>query len=430
MKTKTIVVVIYIIFLAIICPCSSRKAGKRQKQHENQEVQREDQIELSKQNTSSTTEMKSPTRFAICLTGQLARLELGSKIHNLLNTNLRKGYHLGLFVILDNDLGSIKAVKDKSRFTAEKALYANFTAGGLVKLIRDQTIQTNHTNNFESYVRLEKPKVQKFTILNSQKVPVYGRGKEWYGGPEIAIDRFQNHMRWQAGLRECVRWIQDIEITKRKHYDFVMRLREDTYVFDQFYFYPFGYLNKLISLDMNGWGGINDHNLIIDRLHVDRMFRGFAEDYYFQEGDFSSHGDFWGTPEQLIEKMAKFYKIDVVLKPICLFPFVTIHSRKNDTLFSLKAFSNLNILKRFTTTCRTNGKKVNITSDTAPLLDPDFSLANGRLSALSTVNNSAFNESLNLIKPSITETLDGGIAYQLSPKPKPKKGRKIKSRPK
>ena len=41
-------------------------------------------------------------RFAICLSGQLRRLELTSKIQEILLPNLAAGHELGLFVYLDN----------------------------------------------------------------------------------------------------------------------------------------------------------------------------------------------------------------------------------------------------------------------------------------------------------------------------------------
>lgn len=209
-------------------------------------------------------------------------------------------------------------------------------------------------------------------------------------------------MRWQSGLRECVKWMEEIEVTQRQHYDFVMRLREDTYVFSKFYLSPKGYANKLSSLGMNGYGGINDHNLIVDRIHADKMFRGMTEDYYFQTGEHSSHGYFWGTPENLIKRMTMFYGVETSLKSICLFPFATIFARINHTHFDMRAYGNNGIHKRFLEKCKkrikfstiiitvflhlrhgfrctTIGKPrqgtFNLSRNFAPLLEPDLSVA-------------------------------------------------------
>merc|ERR1719224_426191 len=100
-------------------------------------------------------------------------------------------------------------------------------------------------------------------------------------------------MRWQGGLRECVKWMQNVEVENRKHFDFVMRLREDTYVISKYYMFTRSYINRINTLKEDNFGGLNDHDIIIDRKYADVMFRGLTEDYYFQEGKNSSHGERW-----------------------------------------------------------------------------------------------------------------------------------------
>ena len=41
-------------------------------------------------------------RVAVCLTGQLLRLELGSKLQNLILTNLHLDHEVHLYILLDN----------------------------------------------------------------------------------------------------------------------------------------------------------------------------------------------------------------------------------------------------------------------------------------------------------------------------------------
>ena len=50
-------------------------------------------------------------------------------------------------------------------------------------------------------------------------------------------------------------------------------MREDTYIYDKFYFYPQSYKNKLSTLKINVNNGLNDHTLIVDRIYADKMFR-------------------------------------------------------------------------------------------------------------------------------------------------------------
>ena len=104
-------------------------------------------------------------RFAICMTGQLIRLELGSKIKNLINSNLIEGFHVSFFIFLDNDFAHIKAVKAKDRVSTKNALYIKFNNKTLDTLIRSKITQENKAyENFNLYIRLEPPPQNKFLV--------------------------------------------------------------------------------------------------------------------------------------------------------------------------------------------------------------------------------------------------------------------------
>ena len=45
------------------------------------------------------------------------------------------------------------------------------------------------------------------------------------------------------------------------------------------------------------FGGINDHNFVVDRLWLDDLYRGLTEDYYFHS---SLEHEPWGNPEHHI----------------------------------------------------------------------------------------------------------------------------------
>jgi len=52
-------------------------------------------------------------------------------------------------------------------------------------------------------------------------------------------------------------------------------MRDDTYVFRPFDFRPNDYYQRLSSLFVGGYGGVNDHNLIVDREFADKIFRNY-----------------------------------------------------------------------------------------------------------------------------------------------------------
>ena len=231
---------------------------------------------------------------------------------------------------MDNDISNAKFTKTKRtsrRFSIEDIPYVNFTSAELSNLIR-KLIPSNYemTDRFRVFTRLEAPHRMDY-ILTSDKSPV----NDFSG----SLRRFQHHMRWQGGLRECVKWMQNVEVENRKHFDFVMRLREDTYVISKYYMFTRSYINRINTLKEDNFGGLNDHDMIIDRKYADVMFRGLTEDYYFQEGKNSSHGKRWGNPEWLLKRMANYYSIDSVEKSICLFPFMPINGHLNIPHFSV-----------------------------------------------------------------------------------------------
>ena len=56
----------------------------------------------------SKTKESVPLKIAFCLTGQLARLELWSKLTNIIVPNVRAGHTVHLFMLLDNQIEQVK----------------------------------------------------------------------------------------------------------------------------------------------------------------------------------------------------------------------------------------------------------------------------------------------------------------------------------
>mmetsp|Transcript_11101 Transcript_11101/g.10036 ORF Transcript_11101/g.10036 Transcript_11101/m.10036 type:complete len:201 (-) Transcript_11101:1560-2162(-) len=141
------------------------------------------------------------------------------------------------------------------------------------------------------------------------------------GGIEKAADRFQNNMRWLSGLRDCMKWVQKIEYEQQMFYDLVVRLRDDSYVFDNWILNYEWYGNKLTSARTASFRGVNDHNFVVDRKYADELFRGLTEDYYFNK---SLAHDHWGNPEHRIYLIANAYNIPIQNNTICQQPIVPL----------------------------------------------------------------------------------------------------------
>lgn len=327
----------------------------------------------------------------ICVTGQLSRLELGTKIDNLVIPNLKRNLGIHLLILLDDAVTDIKTTKHPERFTAQSPIYGKNTTGiEIEQMIYGYVNSTGviaKAKSFTVRVRLEAPRRKKF-VLTSKIVPVCPVGRNYCEyraltgkGQKNALERFQNHMRWQANMRECMKWVQAIEVDEQMFFDYVMRVREDTYIFAKFILYTSSFQDSIVSLSGNDYAGMNDHDFIVDRKFADVIFRGIVEDYYFQEGLNSSHGEHWGAPELLLYRMAMFYNAHVKKKSVCIFPVVPIFRRTNFTHF----YFNKDIIKQFRTDCSemkitTVEEKVNLRY--APIHQFDLKYALDHLSPL------------------------------------------------
>ena len=100
----------------------------------------------------------------------------------------------------------------------------------------------------------------------------------------------------QSYLSHVLRWVQEKENELKIFYDLVVRFRDDTYAFGP-WIIDSTYLNYVTSLDFGSFRGINDHNIVIDRIWLDDLFRGLIEDYYFNH---TKNEPRWDNAEQRI----------------------------------------------------------------------------------------------------------------------------------
>jgi hypothetical protein len=272
-------------------------------------------------------------KIAICLTGQLARLELLSKLVNIIIPNVKLGHTVHLFILLDSDVEEVK--QTFWRYDYSEAPFATYDAKKMQSYINRKVFDANLGNLFASRVRLESPSQNQFEVV-ADFVPVedktiahqntlVGANKD---GIETAADRFQNNLRWMNGLRDCVKWMQATEQEQGFFYDLVVRLRDDTLAFAPWIFEASDLKNSLTSLSLGSYRGINDHNLVVDRKYADVLFRGLTEDYYFNK---TNRMVLWGNPEHRIYQVATAYKVNIRTATICKQPLIPLRASHNKT---------------------------------------------------------------------------------------------------
>jgi hypothetical protein len=276
-------------------------------------------------------------KIAYCLTGQLARLELLSKIRNIIIPNVQHNNSAHLFVYLDNEVDNVK--QTYWTYNYSNHIYSKYNKKQLISYIENALSSygidaKNSKDMINVHVKLAPPSRNEYHVVND-RVPVKAKAFSGHDGPrsnfESAESRFQNNMRWMSGLRDCVRYMQQIEFYQQWHYDIVVRLRDDSYalgpwIIDQ------DYIGKISSLKTGSFRGINDHNLAVDRKYADILLRGLTEDYYFNS---SLESEFWGNAEHRISMMVDAYNIPHRVTTICEQPLIPLRGLENETYWRI-----------------------------------------------------------------------------------------------
>ena len=275
-------------------------------------------------------------RIAICITGQLARLELISKIRNVFIPNMLIGHYIDVYILLDGNTTDVKQTYWKYNYTEN--LYAHFDSNRMQRFIQFQLKDALPGNAYNSTrnqlrimnIRIESPSQNNFQIRGN-KIPVEDKSgpiDKYATNLTISSIRFQNNMRWLNGLRDCVRWLQQIEVNESFFYDIVIRLRDDSFAILPWLIDYHIYKNNLVSTKIGSHFGINDHDFVIDRKYADTLLRGITEDYYFNS---TLDMYIWGNPEHRIYKVAESYNIPMIVTSFCEHPMIPLRGKFNKT---------------------------------------------------------------------------------------------------
>ena len=279
-----------------------------------------------------------PTKIAFCLTGQLARLELLSKLANIFIPNVRKGNTVHVYMLLDNS----PIIKQTFwRYDYSETPYANYNVKKMEEVIAKKMGTVATDKKFKMRVKLEPVSQDQFEVVDGF-VPVDTKVIDWQQtrdgkginveGTEDALPRFQNNMQWLAGLRDCTKWMQQVAQEQGFFYDLVVRLREDSYAFGEWILEGQKLKGAVTSAFLGSYRGINDHNLVLDRKYADPLFRGLIEDYYFKG---SNKGLMWNNTEHRIYQLVTDYGIPIQTASLCQWPLIPLRALENSTHWML-----------------------------------------------------------------------------------------------
>ena len=181
---------------------------------------------------------------AICVTGQLARLELLSKIRNIVLPYLEDGHKVRMYVYLDSETADVGQTmwnfnySNTPHIKDDKSKLESFILSAMTQAAERRHLKPDQMRemlgNFFVLIRLEPIPRVVFQVVDQQvlvdhkKVNISKYGK--IAGHEHLMVlrqnsslRFQMNLRMMAGIRECAKWVMADELENDFFFDLIVR---------------------------------------------------------------------------------------------------------------------------------------------------------------------------------------------------------------
>ena len=204
-------------------------------------------------------------RIAVCVGGQLSRLEIESKIEYVLKPTARtRPAALDLFLALE--LG--------------KMLYSNIDFGAI---LAQQQADRCGTTTVEEVKRRFAPflAAASFTNHTTRAIDLASWRRYRRDRPaDERVTRLQHHLSQFAHMRTCAQLIERREVAARWHYDVILKMRDNTVAVAPFVLgmaHAVGHARTKRCIE---WGGYNDKAMVVPRRFMDGALRGPSEDFF------------------------------------------------------------------------------------------------------------------------------------------------------
>lgn len=256
--------------------------------------------------------MRNCSRVAICLTGQLARLELASKIHNLVIPHIGRGCEASLFVTISNaGNAGVKALykqshiksgiaADKGANTGDSPIYEQYMEFGYVKWGYWSSMDAELTNSTvwteSNFAHVKQYHMTKYEYSFNMHIDMYTPPTIWGADGVLArrgslfkkdakrqAMRESLHLAQWSGMDRCIEVISTWEAAKGELFESVIRVRDDDMVIFKTIIPSVG-IHDLATIGYLEWGGLHDNFYLAGRQVASCFFRAFFLNY-FKEHD-------------------------------------------------------------------------------------------------------------------------------------------------
>mgnify|MGYP003385416289 CR=1 FL=1 len=228
------------------------------------------------------------SRIGLCITGQIGRLELESKMEHIIKPLSKTGLvTVDVVLVLGNNSRSeyLHGVKD-----ANQAVYT--TELRIAEFLKPYT----------GHIRVVFLEQTADPVMN----PKYRDNIGWMEAqntPDRQKARTRSHIRQWINLRKCYSTFTDLEVENKAKYDAFIRTRDDGYFISNINPFPVivsqshdasQHIGKkqpdIIVGACDDWGGYNDKGAVVGRHAASAYFNGFLDAFYFHYDELFAHG--------------------------------------------------------------------------------------------------------------------------------------------
>ena len=293
-------------------------------------------------------------RYAIMITGELTRLELGTKIQNIFAPNIMLGRKLDFFFHLEN----YTRLDPQHTFSAD--VYNNITAIVLkeffiTQLNKELSKYNSADIDYDPYVLItHNTEPQMYSFVNN-KPPFPARDRLSLAADVTSLNIFR---QWE-GVSRCMKNVEEAEASMGHRYDRVVKIRSDTYAFSEWIFSTLSLKHGMFSSNHALAYGISDKNIGVHRKWADEMFRDPLKFYYSTD----AHNVTYRSPENYLLRLAERFHIPKYTVSICKMPVINVRGRKNETHFKVDSVIVRDIkMELVKSHCQFNGAAKSITN--------------------------------------------------------------------
>eukprot|EP00438_Fugacium_kawagutii_P006397 Skav214730 [mRNA] locus=scaffold2250:510053:511237:+ [translate_table: standard] len=207
-------------------------------------------------NSNTSKGYRLGDRLPICITGQIRRLELQSKIQRLIQPALRAGHNVEVYLVLDPRVEHTAYIHNGAGETVRKYSITEGSFHSLKETV--DRFPSNITVVFDPFIPKDYPMDPRYAKMMRRSRQKLAGGKR---GMELNKHRSQSHMRQWEALDRC--WQLILARDPVQVPQMAMRMRDDSAVAEEFVPFVESMPRGIYVPACESWGGANDKVCII-----------------------------------------------------------------------------------------------------------------------------------------------------------------------